>query len=220
MTDNEIKQTILDHLYWDMRVDDGDITVNVENGNVTLTGSVPTYFGKQSAYEDAWVIPGVVNVEDKLSIEYPATVKYPSDEQIRQSVESIILWSPDIDSTDINVKVDSGSVELSGIVDALWKKIKIKELISNLIGVIEIINKITIVSSDSIEDRKIAEDVIDALDRNINLDIDMVDVSVDNGVVTLSGEVTGWFEKAEVYNSALYTKGVKEIDDQISVYKE
>ena len=49
MTDMKLKQTILDALEFDPSIDAASIGVSVDNGVVTLSGHVPTYFEKMKA---------------------------------------------------------------------------------------------------------------------------------------------------------------------------
>jgi osmotically-inducible protein OsmY len=47
--------------------------------------------------------------------------------------------------------------------------------------------------------------------------VEDVNVKVENGNVTLSGTVEDWQAKLAAYNAALYTAGVKEVNDNIQV---
>jgi osmotically-inducible protein OsmY len=49
-------------------VDAEDIEVIVENGVVTLRGSVPTWMSKDSAFEATQQVSGVIDIIDELSI--------------------------------------------------------------------------------------------------------------------------------------------------------
>ncbi|HET6244081.1 MAG: BON domain-containing protein [Bacteroidetes bacterium] len=50
---NAIEKRIKDHLYWHDRVNASDITVEVMDDIVRLSGEVPTYYNKIAAEEDA-----------------------------------------------------------------------------------------------------------------------------------------------------------------------
>ncbi len=47
-----------------------DVTVEVENGVVTLTGTVPTWAAWRAAYNTAIYTSGVVDIVDQLVIRY------------------------------------------------------------------------------------------------------------------------------------------------------
>lgn len=67
-TDEEIERDILDSLFWDAWVDSRRVNVEVEDGVVTLTGTVRTPTEKRAAEDDAWDIPGVIDVRNELEI--------------------------------------------------------------------------------------------------------------------------------------------------------
>jgi osmotically-inducible protein OsmY len=56
----------------DRRVDstDQDINVAVEDGDVTLSGTVTSWWQREMARESAWSAPGVRHVADRLTIDY------------------------------------------------------------------------------------------------------------------------------------------------------
>ena len=47
---------------------DSDITVDVEAGIVTFSGTVPTKFAKHRAGDDAWWLPDVIDVRNQLQV--------------------------------------------------------------------------------------------------------------------------------------------------------
>lgn len=68
-TDEEIAEMIYDAIDADPMIPyDVDITVDVKNGEVTLTGTVPNKRVKYAAGDDAWWVPGVVDVDNKIEL--------------------------------------------------------------------------------------------------------------------------------------------------------
>jgi len=68
-TDEEIEEMIYDTLDVDPLVpSDADINVDVSSGVVVLTGTVPNKAAKHAAGDDAWWAPGVVDVNNNLSV--------------------------------------------------------------------------------------------------------------------------------------------------------
>lgn len=57
-TEEQIKRDVVDQLFWDIRVDASDVTVEVSNGTVTLRGTVPTYLAAKAAIDDSWCVLG------------------------------------------------------------------------------------------------------------------------------------------------------------------
>jgi osmotically-inducible protein OsmY len=119
-TEEQIKKDVVDQLYWDSRVDASKVKVEVDDGKVTLSGTVPTYSARRNAELDARVIPEVILVDNRIRVEYLANV--PPDEEIQSNVETVLGWNPDINARNIHASVDGGWVTLEGTVDNLWHK--------------------------------------------------------------------------------------------------
>lgn len=213
-----IKKDVVDSLYWDDRIDASSIEVKVEDdGTVQLEGKVPNYTARSNASIDAWLISGVKKVENDIEVEFPETLTVPTDEEIKSNIENVLFWNPSISSDDIEVEVTAGIVTLSGDVEAYWKLIKTEELASNVSGVIDVVNKITVVPTKKIVDEAIAEDIVNALDRNVNVNVDDINVKVENGDVTLSGTVPNWYAYDAARDAALFTVGVKNLRDNLMI---
>jgi osmotically-inducible protein OsmY len=56
-----------------------------------------------------------------------------------------------------------------------------------------------------------------AIDRNPLLDAESIDVTAEDGAVTLTGESTTWLGRKAAYEAALYAPGVTDINDRINV---
>lgn len=67
-SDSRIEEDINDRLSEDGWVDASDIEVNVENGDVTLTGTTPDRFSKRRAEDIAESVSGVHNVENRVRV--------------------------------------------------------------------------------------------------------------------------------------------------------
>jgi osmotically-inducible protein OsmY len=216
-TDEEIKKDIIDHLYWDTRVDAADVTVEVKDGIVTLGGHVPTYLSRDAAARDAMLIWGIKDVINFIEVHYPTTITPPADEEIRTRIANMLSFNPDIDSSDIDVQVTAGGVTLSGSVDSLWKKFRAEDLISSERGVLSIENHLAVVPMKTFVDRDIAEEVVGAIDRSALVDAKDVDVTVKERAVSLTGAVPTWSARRGAYEAALYTAGVENIHDNLTV---
>jgi osmotically-inducible protein OsmY len=216
-TDTEIEQLVRQELIWDDRVNSTDITVNVLNGVVTLTGTVPSYSQLSLASADAWKIDGVRDVDNLLTVRLPETVTAPSDAQIETNVEAMLRWNATVDSAQIDVTVANGTVTLEGTVEDYWQKWRAEDLVADLSGVILVENHLTVVPTESFVDQDIAEDIEAALERNLYVVAEDITVEVETGVVTLTGTVPTYHAHAEAYNAAMNTVGVVEVHNNITV---
>jgi osmotically-inducible protein OsmY len=193
MTEERIKKDVVDQLYWDNRIDASQIMVSVKEGKVTLEGVVPTFMSRQIAEMDAFTVLGVISVENNLDVRHPEDVSLPTDQEVEANIRSLLHWSPDVEATEIEVSVASGHVTLEGSVDAYWKKVRAEELASTMAGISGITNRLSVVPSKSLTDKWIAEDIQSALERDASIDDENVEVKVENGNVTLSGQIyTSW----------------------------
>jgi osmotically-inducible protein OsmY len=196
-------------------VNEDTIEVFVEDGEVTLVGNVDSYMEKRYAETDVRSVPGVSAVENRLVV--VRQISEIDDGYLERAVREALANHADIDAYDITIEVKDGVVTLSGTVDSIWEKAKAETLVSALVGVRGIENKMAVVPSDSILDETIAENIVYAIDRKAVVDVEDVDVKVVGGVVTLSGSVPSRIARDAVYRSALYTFGVIEIRDELKV---
>lgn len=212
-----IKRDVLNQLRWDSSVDTTDIRVEVRNSTVILTGTVPTLVARRAAYADALAIPGVTSVDNRLVVKHRQG-RAATDEQIKSAIESMLLWSPEIDSARIKVSVMAGAVALEGTVDAEWQKAKAEDVASSVTGVVSVNNCLEALPLADSADRGIEDDVVAALSR-ISGDIrDMaIRVKVEKGVVTIAGTVPTWSMYIAVEDTVRYADGVVHIVNKLNV---
>jgi hypothetical protein len=70
-TDQEIQQDIFRELRWDSRVDQTEVGVQVDQGIVTLGGTVNSYAKKLAAREAAHRVVGVLDVANGIQVKRP-----------------------------------------------------------------------------------------------------------------------------------------------------
>jgi osmotically-inducible protein OsmY len=215
--DEEIKKDIVDTLYWDGRVDASDVTVEVNEGKVVLKGHIPSLLARTAAEEDAISIPGVIEINNQISVRYPKTIPLPSDEEIAVRVRDSLRLNPIIQGTDIEVEVRGGIATLRGTVDAFWKKGYANDVAANERGVLFIQNHLAVVPTQKLSDQAIARDIESALERNTLVDADAVNIQVENGNVFLGGSLPNWTARRAAENAALYTPGVINVDNRIEI---
>ena len=213
--DEVIKKDIVDELYWDNRIDAAKVKVTVRAGAVTLAGEVPTYGDLAAARAAAWSMAGVTKVTDDLTVSYAAPPPVPSDDDIATHVNDLLKWDPAIEETDIDVIVANGVVTLEGSVNAHWKRWFAEEKLTGVRGVIDIENKLAVVPTEQISDELVAEDVVAALDRDVRVNAEDVEVEVNDGIVVLSGSVPTATARAAAGRDASLTSGVTNVKNEL-----
>jgi osmotically-inducible protein OsmY len=216
-TDEEIKKSIVDHLYWDDSVDASAIKVQVEAGKAVLSGSVSNLAAKDAATAAAWLVPDIQDVENRLTVKFPRGTPQMTDQQIKENVTRVLGWNNEIHSMAISVSVHDGVVTLEGTVTTYWQRQKAERLVSDLLGVVDIKNKLLVIPTESLTDRAIAINIETAIGNIPQLDSDNLHVDVKNGAVTLSGVVNSWRDKLDVYNKAVLSRGVTAVFDKLVV---
>ncbi len=216
-TDEQIKIDIENRLSRDTRIDAADVLIEVNEGVVTLTGTVPSYNTKLAAYEKARETRGTISTNNQLSVVYPSNVAKSSDAEIESNAKNVLLWNPDIDESKIEVSFDSGTVTLKGTVSWYWHWHKAKELVLNLSGVLVMKNELAVVPTERVADELIAKDITDELDRSYNLEASHVLVEVADGVVTLTGTCKNYINEKQAYDVAAQTQGVAQVINNINI---
>jgi len=218
--DPHIKQAVASQLSWDGRIDDSDIHIGLRDGEVTLTGTVQSHAARRAALLNAWSVLGVRNVVDKLAVRRSPAGPAPGDADVKHAAGSVLLWNREIDASAVEVDVEDGVVTLSGSVDAYWKKLAAEELVADLDGVAQVVDKLAVVPTRSVRDEVIAEDITRALDRSTAVDAGAINVSVERGVVTLAGDVGDWTALRSARDCATYARGVTDVRNNIVVRAE
>ena len=213
----EIKMDIEDRLSRDTRIENGKIKIDVHQGKVILYGTVQSYSAREAAEADTWRVLGVGAIENRLDVQFRDGYRRPSDEAIRESVERLLSWDPDLFLERIGVFVQDGKVYLEGAVDALWKKIRARQLAFNAGGVSDVINKLVVSLTSKISDEIIGKEIMSLLRRNSSTNINTINIEVTNNKVILSGSVPDRtaFDVAE--DIARYVQGVADVENRLSI---
>jgi osmotically-inducible protein OsmY len=182
---------------------------------VTLTGTVPTYLSRLAAADAARLIPGVLSVDNELTVE-PDTAGL-GDRYLAARVQEALGLNADIDASEIEVDVQDSVATLRGTVDAAWKLQRAEEIASDVPGVVAVANELSVVPTRNILDETIARQVVRALERTDGVDVTHVKVEVRDGTVTLSGTVDSWLARDTAFNAALDTAGVRAVINDIEV---
>lgn len=209
------KKEIVDTLYWDNRIDSSKVTVQVAAGEATLTGTVPSRGARQAAENDVWSIDGIASVNNQLTIDYP--VPQPPDLELKGTIDTLLLWSSAIDSAGIKTAVEDGIVTLRGTVPTYWEAWQAEKLAQDLSGVVEVVNELSVVPSESMVDEDIAEQIVAAFRRDRWVNADEITVAVVGGEVTLTGEVADWTDRTRAEEIAASRLGVRSVENLILV---
>lgn len=138
--DASVTAAVKSKLMWSRYIDSGDTKITTKKGMVTLTGSAQTKEAVELAGNLAITTRGVVSVDNKLTVvadpdneSKPGTVI--ADSWITTKVKSTLMYSSNVDGSDIAVNTNKGVVTLDGLVDSGSEKALAVQLAENIKGV-------------------------------------------------------------------------------------
>lgn len=142
-----------------------------------------------------------------------------TDIQLQQDVMAELRWDPKINAAHIGVQAQNGVVTLSGHVENYAEKWNAEDAAKRVSGVkvLAIDIEVILPNSSQKSDSEIALAVANAIKTNTyHLDA-LVKAKVENGFVTLTGEVEWQFQKIAAENAINYLTGIKGVFNNISV---
>ena len=140
-----------------------------------------------------------------------------TDREIQADVLAELRWDSSVPANEIGVAVKDGVVTLTGTVDTYLKKWRAEEDAHKVNGVIAVANDITVRVIGERTDTDIAAAAVHALKWNTSVPAEKIQVTVENGWVTLKGEVEWQYQKQEVERVVRRLWGVKGVSNLIIV---
>ncbi len=142
-----------------------------------------------------------------------------SDTEIRDDVINELQWDPQITEPDaIGVAVTDGAVTLTGHVLTYAQKLAAARAAERVYGVKAVANDLKVkLSGAPRDDSDIATAIAHVLEWNVQVPEGKVHARVQNGWVTLIGEVEYDFQRREVERMVRQVRGVTGVTDLITV---
>jgi osmotically-inducible protein OsmY len=136
-----------------------------------------------------------------------------SDAQIQQDVLAQIKWDPLLTGADIKITVSMGVVTLSGQVDTYQKKLDAEKEARKVAGVRAIAENIQVGTSSFHQksDTEIAQSVLLALNWHTSIPEEKIKIKVENGTVTLEGEVEWAYQRESAREIIASLEGVRSV---------
>jgi osmotically-inducible protein OsmY len=142
-----------------------------------------------------------------------------SDADIKRDVEAELKWDPQIDETDIAVKVNGGAVTLSGYARNYFEKHQAEQTAKRVAGVSAVADDIQVRLGRiaNTTDPEIAREAIAALKSELPMSWEKLKVIVDNGQVRLEGKVEWNFQREQAEAALRRVSGVLSLRNHITV---
>ncbi|MBN9587437.1 MAG: ornithine aminotransferase [Alphaproteobacteria bacterium 64-11] len=141
------------------------------------------------------------------------------DKSLQQSIIDELDFDPSINAAHIGVAVDRGIVTLSGHVHSYMEKLSVEAAVRRVKGVRGIAADISVrhPSDKKIADDEIAKRAVDILNWSIHVPADSIQVTVENGWVTLAGDVDWQYQKIGAADAVQGLSGVAGVTNNIVI---
>lgn len=138
--DDEIARRALNILSWNAVVPADAIQVKVQDGWITLTGSVDWDYQRRDAESEVRRLSGVAGVVNQLTIKPHVA---PTD--VQRKIEGALLRNAEVEAQNIKVMVkDGGTVSLKGVVHG-WSELEmVKNAAWSVPGVVAVEDLLTL----------------------------------------------------------------------------
>jgi osmotically-inducible protein OsmY len=141
------------------------------------------------------------------------------NKQLRQHIVDELDFEPSIDAANIGIAVDEGVVTLTGHVASYAQKTTAEEAVRRVKGVLALANEIEIryPSDKKTSDDEIAKRVLNILKWNEVVPQEGLQVSVEKGWVTLTGQVAWHFQRKAAEDAVRKLTGVTGVINDIAI---
>ena len=144
-----------------------------------------------------------------------------TDAALQHDVMDELKWEPTVKPAEIGVGVKDGVVTLSGDVDTYGEKWAAERAAARVFGVKAVAEELKVRLPDAFQrpDEDIAQAAANTLQWNVWLThmIDRIEVVVENGWITLSGDVDWWYQKDAAEDTVRKLLGVRGLSNNIAI---
>ena len=210
----DVRAAVEKELGFDPLVDPADIAVRNIAGDVTLTGTVPSYPQYLEAAAAARRVAGVTGVHNHLEVALTDST-YRDDVELATAANNALAANVTVPDS-VEAAAEDGNIFLTGTVSYGTERAAAEAAVAGLAGVRNVSNDIEI--SYVIDPVDVDLHVQQALDRSALVPDDSdVTANTKDGVITLTGHVRTWAEHDAVIGAALMGRGVIDIRDELQV---
>jgi osmotically-inducible protein OsmY len=142
-----------------------------------------------------------------------------TDSELKRDVETELKWEPSVNEAHIGVSVKQGIVTLSGHVPSYAEKYGAEKAAKRVYAVKAVADELDIKLPSSVKhtDEDIAQACVSALRANYSVPDEKIKILVNNGWVTLEGDVEWQYQREAAMNAVRYLAGVRGVSDEIKI---
>ena len=139
------------------------------------------------------------------------------DFKLRDQVIMQLDWEPQINAKEIGVSAEDGVISLTGYVDTYPEKMAAEKAAKRVYGTRAVANDIQVKPAYKRVDPDIAKDALHAMQANVKVPDEQINLSVKNGFIYLEGGVDWNYQKRAAESAVKYLNGVKGVINHIDV---
>ena len=224
-TDRRIESAFKNSYVFNTYLKGDDIQIRSQDGVVTLTGTVSEETHLALAADTAAGLPGVKSVDNRLEVKGGIPEK-DSDALIHAQVKTMLMLHSNLDGANTEVEVKDGRVTLRGEASSRSAKTLTTEYVKDIEGVKDVDNEMTVAKrphenrktvGEFIDDASIKSQIKSALLFHRGTNVLKTDISVDKGVVTVTGMAKNAAEIALVTKRIEDIHGVKKVNNRMII---
>ena len=138
-SDADIAKEAVNAFNWNITIPKGQVKIKVENGWVTLEGSLTWNFQKNAAETTVRYLNGVKGISNNIKIKSETP-----DSLEEKAIKTALTRNWSMNDADINVHVVDTTVTLSGTVTSWYQKVEAGRIAWNAPGVEDVANDLVI----------------------------------------------------------------------------
>jgi len=142
-----------------------------------------------------------------------------TNEEIYTDIMDKLDFEPSLDNSNIAIAVKDGVVMLSGTVNNLLEKRIAERAVKSIADVKAIANEleVNIAAKFQHSDAELASAAVNALQWDVAVPEEHIQVAVEEGRVTLTGTVDWWYQRNNAEKTIRRLTGVKSVNNQIVI---
>lgn len=146
-----------------------------------------------------------------------------NNDDLQRDVQDAIKWEPLLREAEIGVTAKDGVITLSGTVDSYGKKSEAEEVARRVQGVKVVTELINIKPRDETivrDDAELGNEILNACQSTLEIPSDRITVKVENGWITLYGDLRWSYQRDAAERLIRELSGVKGVSNNISIKSE
>ena len=210
---NLLESDVQEELDWDPRFDNSRVIVKANDGGVTLTGTVDTFYDTILATQDAQSVGGVKSVDNELLVGLVGAAI--ADADIASKCREALDRDRFVPKGAVSAAVVDGWVTLNGEVRRHYQRQAAHHAVSRVDGVLGVTNNINLTKAAMPGD--VADNINKAFRRDAIIDDSSIKVTAANNTVYLDGMVGSWYAMNVAVDTAWDAPGVNEVVNRLVV---